>query len=114
MADAATPGEKGNLSRRRTAANPEPPGALACFSSRVETVMQPVFFVMAILGCGDGSVDCTEARIIPARYETMAQCRADLANRIAANTDVPYPVIGADCRRMGAQMVKTERKPTKG
>ena len=49
--------------------------------------MQPVFFVMAILGCGDGSVDCTEARIIPARYETMAQCRADLANRIAANTD---------------------------
>lgn len=76
--------------------------------------MQPVFFVMAILGCGDGSVDCTEARMVPARYETMPQCRADLANRIAANTDVPYPVIGADCRRMGAQMVKTERKPTKG
>ncbi|WP_294305985.1 hypothetical protein [uncultured Sphingomonas sp.] len=114
MADAAVPSEKGNLSRRPTGAKSEPPAALMCFSFQVEAVMQPVFFVMAILGCGDGSVDCTEARMVPARYETMAQCRADLANRIAANTDVPYPVIGADCRRMGAQMVKTERKPTKG
>ena len=76
--------------------------------------MQPIFYVMAILGCGDGSVDCTEARMVPARYETMAQCRADLANRIAANTDVPYPVIGADCRRIGAQVAKAERKPSQG
>ncbi|MDG6745619.1 hypothetical protein QCF01_14600 [Staphylococcus aureus] len=52
--------------------------------------------------------------MVPARYETMAQCRADLANRIAANTDVPYPVIGADCRRIGAQVAKAERKPSQG
>ncbi|WP_454278490.1 hypothetical protein [Sphingomonas sp. Marseille-Q8236] len=76
--------------------------------------MEPIFYVMAILGCGDGSIDCTEARMVPARYETMAQCRADLANRIATNTDVPFPVIGADCRRMGAQMAKAERKPSRG
>lgn len=76
--------------------------------------MEPIFYVMAILGCGDGSVDCTEARVVPARYETMAQCRADLANRIAANTDVPFPVIGADCRRSGMQVAKTGRKPARG
>ena len=40
--------------------------------------MNPMFFVMAIMGCGDGNVQCTEARIVPARYETMAQCRAAL------------------------------------
>ncbi|MET4898087.1 hypothetical protein RN629_13160 [Sphingomonadaceae bacterium jetA1] len=76
--------------------------------------MEPIFFVMAILGCGDGSVDCTEARIVPVRYETMAQCRADLTERLAANTDVPYPVIGADCRRSGMLVAKAGHKSPRG
>jgi hypothetical protein len=66
--------------------------------------MTPMFFVMAILGCGDGNVDCTEARIVPVRYASMAQCRAALPTELSRNTDVPYPMIGADCRRSGAQM----------
>jgi len=70
--------------------------------------MGPLFFVMAILGCADGSEQCTEARLVPVRYSTMAQCRAALADQIARNTDVPYPVIGADCRRMGAQIAAVD------
>ena len=70
--------------------------------------MNSMFFVMAILGCGDGDVECAEARIVPARYATMAQCRAALPTELARNTDVPYPMIGADCRRAGAQMAKAE------
>jgi hypothetical protein len=61
--------------------------------------MEPLFYVMAIMGCGDGNVNCTEARVIPARYETMAQCRAALPDQLAQNTDVPYPMIGANCHR---------------
>lgn len=70
--------------------------------------MNPMFFVMAIMGCGDGNTQCTEARIVPARYETMAQCRAALPEQLARNTDVPYPMIGADCRQSGVRMVKNE------
>ena len=76
--------------------------------------MTPMFFVMAILGCGDGNTECTEARIIPARYATMAQCRAALPDQLARNTDVPFPMIGADCRRSGAQIVKTDAANPKG
>lgn len=76
--------------------------------------MESMFFVMAILGCGDGNTQCTEARIVPARYETMAQCRAALPDQLAKNTDVPFPMIGADCRQEGVRMVKTEGKTPRG
>lgn len=67
--------------------------------------MEPLFFVVAILGCGD-SAACSDARVLPARYETVAQCRAALPGALAANTDVPFPTIGADCRARGMQIAK--------
>ena len=73
--------------------------------------MTPMFFVVAILGCGDGNVDCTEARIVPTRYATMAQCRAALPQELARNTDVDFPMIGADCRRSGAQVAAKGDRP---
>ena len=76
--------------------------------------MTPMFFVMAILGCGDGNTECTDARIVPARYATMAQCRAALPDQLARNTDVPYPMIGAACRAQGMMMAKAEPKPPRG
>ncbi len=75
--------------------------------------MEPLFYVMAIMGCADGNVQCTEARIVPARYQSMAQCRAALPDQLARNTDVPYPMIGAACRTAGAQVAKAEGKTTK-
>jgi hypothetical protein len=74
--------------------------------------MEPLFYVMAILGCGDGNTQCTEARVVPVQYQSMAQCRAALANEIARNTDVPYPTIGANCRASGAQYARAETVPT--
>lgn len=76
--------------------------------------MESMFFVMAILGCGDGNTQCTEARVVPARYETMAQCRAALPDQLARNTDVPFPTIAADCRQSGVRMVKAEGAPKRG
>ena len=66
---------------------------------RVETVMQPVFYVMAILGCGDGNSQCSTARLDDARFATMAECRAQLPAGLARHTDLSFPVIAADCRR---------------
>ncbi len=67
--------------------------------------MEPMFFVMAILGCGDGNIACTEARVEPARYETLAQCRADLPAALSRNTDLSFPVINANCRAQGMRVV---------
>jgi hypothetical protein len=73
-----------------------------------------MYFVMAILGCGDGSDDCREARLVPVRYSTMAQCRAALPDQLSRNTDVPYPVIGADCRRAGAELAMAGKPKPRG
>jgi len=76
--------------------------------------MTPMFFVVAILGCGDGSGQCTEARVVPARYETLAQCRAALPQQIAANTDISFPVIGGDCRQQGGTRMAAVDKGARG
>lgn len=71
--------------------------------------MEPLFFVMAIMGCGDAG-PCTDARVLPARYATAAQCRAALPRALADNTDVPFPVVQADCRAKGMQVARSEPK----
>lgn len=76
--------------------------------------MEPLFYVMAIMGCGDGNVQCTEARVVPIRYASMAQCRAALPDQLARNTDVPYPMIGAACRTNGAEIAKVSVRATRG
>ena len=77
--------------------------------------MEPLFYVMAIMGCGDGNIQCTEARVVPVRYETMAQCRAALPDQLALNTDVDYPMVGAACRTSGNAVAKVDgRTPNRG
>ena len=67
--------------------------------------MHPVFYAIAILGCGDDNAQCVAARIDQARYATMAECRAQLAAGLARNTDLSFPVIAADCRRSSEQTI---------
>ena len=33
--------------------------------------MEPLFYVMAIMGCGDGQAQCPQARVEPAQYQSM-------------------------------------------
>jgi hypothetical protein len=77
-------------------------------------IMEPIFYIMAILGCGDGSAACSEARIEPVRYESAAQCRAALPAALARHTDLEYPTIAANCRASGERLVKagTSRRPS--
>jgi len=76
--------------------------------------MEPVFFVMAILGCGDGNTDCREARLDTVRYATAAQCQAALPAGLARNTDLDYPSIAAACRANGPMVVKVDKPQRKG
>ena len=63
--------------------------------------MQPVFYLLSIMACGDGNMQCTDARVEPAHYATAAECRAQLPAALARNTDLSAPVIAADCRANG-------------
>ena len=66
--------------------------------------MGAVFYVIAIMGCGDGSAQCDQARVEPAQYATMAQCRAAMPGALARNTDMDYPAITAACRPIGQKI----------
>ena len=68
--------------------------------------MEPLFFVMAIMGCSDGSAQCAEARVEPAHYTTMAQCQAAMPAALIRNSDIDFPMVSAACRRRGQQMVQ--------
>lgn len=67
--------------------------------------MEPVYFVLAIMGCADGNNRCAEARLDPARYATVQQCQAAMPAALARNTDLSFPVISAACRSSNVQMV---------
>ena len=68
--------------------------------------MEPLFYVIAIMGCGDAGDQCRQARIEPVRYESAVQCQAAMGSALARHTDLEYPVITAACQRSGSQMVE--------
>lgn len=76
--------------------------------------MEPMFFVLAIMGCGDGSEGCAEARVEPARYATVQQCQAAMPAALARHTDLSFPVISAACRGNGMRMVDAKATAPRG
>ena len=60
--------------------------------------MGPGFFIIAILGCADGSAACTPVATMPTRYESRAACDAATVNALTANSDFDYPTVLAQCR----------------
>lgn len=60
--------------------------------------MGPGFFVIAILGCADGSGACTPVATLPTRYESRAQCAASTVDVLGSNNDFDYPTLMAECR----------------
>ena len=75
--------------------------------------MEPLYFVMAIMGCGDGTSNCAQARVEPVRYATIQQCQAAMPAALIRNSDIDYPVVSAACRSVGQQLVqiRQDRRP---
>ena len=61
--------------------------------------MEPLLFVMAILGCGESDAPCREVAVAEARYRSEAQCLAASENELGRFEDLPYPAVVAQCRR---------------
>ena len=59
-------------------------------------------FLIAIMGCADGSAACTPVATMPTRYESRAACAAATNDALATSTDFDYPTIVAECRAAAA------------
>lgn len=76
--------------------------------------MTPVFYVLAIMGCGDGQAGCQEQRVEPARYQSAAQCRAAMPVALQRHTDLDFPTVSAACRASGPVMVQGGARTPRG
>lgn len=72
--------------------------------------MGPFIYVMAIMGCGDGAYQCTEARIVETRYETLAACQRATQAQLIKNGDLDFPELMASCRSVTNRFAMTETK----
>lgn len=71
--------------------------------------MGPGFYVIAILGCADGSASCTPVATMPTRYESQDACAANTVSALAASGDFDFPSLIAECRPSSAP--SAERQP---
>ena len=60
------------------------------------------YFIIAILGCADGSTQCTPVMTAPTRYESEAACTAAAPGVLMANTNFDFPSLSAECRPVKA------------
>lgn len=76
--------------------------------------MGSVFYVIAIMGCGDGQTQCAQQRLEPVRYASAAQCRAAMPAALIRNTDLDFPTLTARCRQIGVSMADQPGKDRRG
>lgn len=64
--------------------------------------MGPAVYIMAILGCGEGTATCEPVATMPTQYVSANACDAESDDAIRRHIDVDYPVVVAQCMRMDA------------
>ncbi len=76
--------------------------------------MTPVMFVIAILGCGDGSAQCQPVATLPTRYESRTSCAAATGDALMASTRFDFPELQAECRSVAAPLsIDNRQAPTR-
>ena len=60
--------------------------------------MEAGYFLIAILGCADGSTQCTPVMTVPTRYESEAACAAAAPATLMKHTNFDFPSLLAECR----------------
>jgi hypothetical protein len=73
--------------------------------------MGPGFYVIAILGCADGSAACTQVATMSTRYDSQDSCLAASAPALAAANDFDFPTLLAQCRP--AKAPEADRAPVR-
>jgi hypothetical protein len=75
--------------------------------------MGPAFFVLAILGCGEGDGPCQQVAITKTRYESAAACTAATAAAAERYQGIDYPVVVAECRPAGVTVAQLKERDVK-
>jgi hypothetical protein len=84
------------------------------FTRRVgEKPMGPAYYVIAILGCADGSEQCTPLATVPTRYESDAACAAAVVPALEARTDFDFPTLVAECRPVVLPVANSDERPVR-
>jgi hypothetical protein len=60
--------------------------------------MGPAYFVLAILGCGEGEAACQQVAIAEPRFASVEACQSASEDTLMRHSDVDYPVVVAQCR----------------
>ena len=72
--------------------------------------MEAGYFLIAILGCADGSTACTPVMTVPTHYATEAECVAATQGALLANSNFDFPSLFAECRPAKARAA-ADREP---
>lgn len=69
------------------------------------------YFIIAILGCADGSASCAQVATLPVRYSTQAQCAASVNAALIENSNFDFPTVMAECRAVSEPMSTRGNRP---
>lgn len=75
--------------------------------------MDPGYFIIAILGCADGSASCTPVATVPTHYASEATCAAATGDALAARSDLDFPTLVAECQAIKAPAAARTDEPVK-
>ena len=70
-------------------------------------------FLIAIMGCADGSAACTPVATMPSRYESRAACAAATNDALMTSSECDYPPIVAECLPAGSPLSADRQAPAK-
>ena len=63
--------------------------------------MGPAYYVLAILGCGEGEAACQQVAIANAHFTSVEACQSASEDTLMRHSDADYPVVVAQCRQAG-------------
>jgi hypothetical protein len=75
--------------------------------------MEPVYYVIAILGCADGSAQCTPVATMPTHYASQTACTAGTQQALITNSNFDFPTLVAECRATDPRTVAQQDEPAK-
>jgi hypothetical protein len=73
--------------------------------------MEAGYFIIAILGCGDGAMACRTVATPPVHYASEQACLAARGDALMANSDLDFPTLLAECLPMAPRASAGDSPP---
>ena len=70
--------------------------------------MEAGYFIIAILGCGDGGASCQTVATPATHYASEQACLAARGDALIANSDLDFPTLLATCQPAGRKASAAE------